>query len=70
MKTRSNTPHLSITTTASYRPLPEAVDDDSSTDESEYDIDSFATINLLHGLSDGKPHSSVLKAPRMSGTYT
>jgi hypothetical protein len=54
MKTRSNTPHFSITTTASYRPLPEAVEDDSSTDESEYDIDSFATINLLQGLSDGK----------------
>ncbi|CAM0139125.1 hypothetical protein VKS41_007843 [Umbelopsis sp. WA50703] len=58
MKTRSNTPHFSITTTASYRPLPEAVEDDSSTDESEYDIDSFATINLLQGLSDGLMSSS------------
>lgn len=37
--------------------MPESSDTDSVSDDSEYDIDSFATINLLHGLDEGKTRS-------------
>jgi hypothetical protein len=54
MKTRSTSPCLAITTTTTYRPIQDTSDTESVTDESEYDIDSFATINLLQGLNEGK----------------
>ncbi|KAI8876528.1 hypothetical protein K501DRAFT_338033 [Backusella circina FSU 941] len=52
-KTKSSHPLLAINSNVQYRPLPlrKAVQTEN-TDESEYDIDLFETINLLSGLSD------------------
>jgi hypothetical protein len=54
-KTKSAHPLLAINSNVQYRPLPlKKTAPRETTDESEYDVDLFETINLLSGLSDGK----------------